>query len=817
MRFSFVSYGCLIAFCLCAESEVFSQTKDLTGNARQEIETPLTLSSRNKKAEPSDLYLEVYQLSSAGERFLKSGDLPAARKAYDRADGLLNVLQNNFPGWQPNVVLYRRNENARNIETIKKRLDEEEKTKKADMLGSPVIQNMDHPGGGGLMPVPGGAGLKTERENELESRLKQVLENLAQAQVRIRNLQTDLDKERQLKSPARSNRERDLEAQVKKLETELGRLRSEIVSARTQREMRLQKRLDETMVQLAAAHRRIEELEKASIGGVTGAAIERLNQALIRSESELKAVTKVLKDTQETLHNVMDRAVRAETDATAYKAQLAKARDQLKADQANSNKVLATLNKQYNELENKLKSAEEEKVQSEAEVKHLQERLKETEAQLVDVTKQKDAIEDERNQLADIIQLNNPGTTKALMDENMSMATHLKRAQEKIKELESTGTAQSSELESAQTELALAKKRLIELRDENMDYRKRVSQLNEKLRAMDAELERLNSQPKVDPRIVSENNLLRETIAKQIRVLESREKSRQLLESAYKRMKAKDPEMSAAIKMLENPDAIKLTDQDKSLLDKLPLATLSYGGSRATVNDQMAAYVERQMQVEALGKSALDAFNKGRMFASQQLYENLLEIHPGHYAGHVNLGVILLKQGKLERALKMFQTAVDLNPDHPVGQFLLGVTLFQLQRDASAQIALMASASLDPSNAMVYIYLGHIATEAGKTALAIQEYTKALELDPSLIDVHYNMASAYARAGKVDEARKCYDTLIRAGGLPDPDLERRLRIKRVAPAAQVQPASTPDAETEKVVSEQEKAESGEEKKEEKEI
>lgn len=871
----------LVLCCLGVEPLVLGQN-----TAREAIETPANLSSSRpaKGTDPSSIHLEVFQLSSAGERLAKEGDDKAALSSFLKAEALLKVLAESHPEWSPNVVRYRRELNAKTIRTLKARIQEKESrnpARKADFLDNNLI-NPERPGTGtGTVPSVEIRDRST-RELSLEKRLREVLEELNQLKAQNQSATDALaattrenvardarmkELEKQLlalRNTPKSEREQQLEKELtelrkykdtnssdreKQLETELNALKSasldnrnrkeeelqrqikllnQVVSQKTQRELDLelqlkklkidqdrvrsnrevllQQRLDETMAQLTAANLRAEQAQKNAGAGNSGVAYDRLNHELERTQAELKAVTKVLRQSRNELEQILTRAVKAEAGEEAYKKQLASTREQMQTEQKISNQVLATYNKNLKALEEKIKAAEQEKAAANAQLAQYKESVVQTEAQLQDVVKQRDEIKKERDQIADLVKLNDPEKTKALLDENLNLARQLKELQEQMSSQQSTATVQSAQLTQMQMEMALVKQRMIELRDENTGYRKRISQMSEKLRSTDSALEKAINAPDVDPVVVAENKLLRETISKQLRTLTVRENARELMAAAYKRLKLQDPQMENAIKMLDQ--GLELTAEEKQILEKQEQSrsanAVLVAPGNATPEQRAQAYQQLQMEVDALGKGATDAYTKGRYAAAEQLYQTLLDKHPGHYAAHINMGVTLLKMNRAEEAQKVLQNAVDLDPEHPTGQFLLGVALYRIGKDAGAQMALTAATLADPANAKAYFYLGNIAASSGKTAAAIKNYQRTLELDPSLIDVYYNMSSTYLNGGMVKDAQKSYDLAIRAGALPDPELEKRLKI----PAPEPPPATDgkkeikPDTSTEKGKSEE---------------
>ena len=826
--------------------------------------------------DPSAVFLEVHQFSTAATRLAKEGKTQAAIQSLDKAESYLATIAQQRPEWQPNVVRYRRSLNAQFREKLQKELQAKnpfsQVTSKPDFIeGSVVDVSKANPVSSRPAPRVGFAsgGTKTEYEKELEDRLRGLLVELNDTRKKASSLETQLqssslqnkaderrlaqlqaellqwqsqsgltqsDREKALEKElaelkkrsqgTSSQREKELEEQLAQaqaqarqsqathvealqrqiasltkvakektekelnLERDLRDLRLQMHKERTARERALEKRLDETLGQLASATKRAEEAEKKlAQGGGAGysGSYDELNQELLKSQMELRAVTKALRETRSKMEDAIAKTASAEAGEEAYKKQLKEVREQLAKDRSSGNKVVTNLNKQLTQLEKKVKESEKEKSQALASVAALKTRLTESEAQLADTQAQKEVLENERNQLTALLKEGDVLKTKEMLDENLALAKQLKESQEQLAFYKGSNAAQKSQITLMETELARVKQRMIELRDENTDYRKRVSQLNEKLRTADAEIEKVLAQPTADSKLLEENTLLKEAITKQLRVLANREQARELLIASYRRLKLEDPQMVDAIKLLNEGEDLALNEREKELLAQAPQRSLNpdaifVAPGYNSPQQQAQAFAQLQMEVQALGTSASSAYTKGRYSAAEQLYQTLLDKHPGHYPAHINLGVIYLKQQKAELAQEVLQNAVDLDPEHPAGQFLLGVAYYRTGRDAAAQMALLAAVQSDPANARAFFYLGNIASSAGKLADAVKHYERALEIDSSLADVYYNLASTYFNAQKLKEAQKNYDLAIQAGALPDRDLEEKLRAAGVAPS-----------------------------------
>jgi tetratricopeptide (TPR) repeat protein len=100
-----------------------------------------------------------------------------------------------------------------------------------------------------------------------------------------------------------------------------------------------------------------------------------------------------------------------------------------------------------------------------------------------------------------------------------------------------------------------------------------------------------------------------------------------------------------------------------------------------------------------------------RLAEAKEIYETLLELHPGHAAAAINLGTIRYNERDFAGAEAMYRCATESDPEYALAFFDLGNVLDEQQR-------------LDE---------------------AIVAYERALKLVPQYADAHYNLALAYER------------------------------------------------------------------------
>ena len=215
---------------------------------------------------------------------------------------------------------------------------------------------------------------------------------------------------------------------------------------------------------------------------------ERIRRLLDKTTMENNALIQALKRTRREQEEILAKLAVASAGESVYRDELLKVKKQMEDERKTSNKLIQTLTRRVEELEQNVTSLSQDKARYLAQIADLQLQLKEYQDKLDKVTDEKNALQKDRDQLAALVELNSPDKTKNLLDRNLTLAAQLKDAQDKIAALE-TAKSDSEEqrkanlkaLEEAREESADLKQKLIAIRDENIGYRKRITELNTKL------------------------------------------------------------------------------------------------------------------------------------------------------------------------------------------------------------------------------------------------------------------------------------------------------------------------------------------------
>ena len=95
---------------------------------------------------------------------------------------------------------------------------------------------------------------------------------------------------------------------------------------------------------------------------------------------------------------------------------------------------------------------------------------------------------------------------------------------------------------------------------------------------------------------------------------------------------------------------------------------------------------------------------------------------------YVNLGNLLMKEGRTEEAIPHLQRAVSLAPSNAFCHFKLGEAYRRVHRSDEARRELERATQLEPENATVHYQLGRLYQEIHDRARAQAEFDRTMEL-----------------------------------------------------------------------------------------
>jgi protein O-mannosyl-transferase len=136
---------------------------------------------------------------------------------------------------------------------------------------------------------------------------------------------------------------------------------------------------------------------------------------------------------------------------------------------------------------------------------------------------------------------------------------------------------------------------------------------------------------------------------------------------------------------------------------------------------------------------------------SETLWTHALGCTKENAVAHVNLSVVLLKQGRLDEAMTHCQIALQINPNFAEAHNNLGLLLVRKGRYDEAITQYHIALGIEPQDAGMRFNLGTALAKSGKLDEAVTQYQIALRIRPDNADGHNNLATAFGQMGKLDE------------------------------------------------------------------
>jgi len=146
---------------------------------------------------------------------------------------------------------------------------------------------------------------------------------------------------------------------------------------------------------------------------------------------------------------------------------------------------------------------------------------------------------------------------------------------------------------------------------------------------------------------------------------------------------------------------------------------------------------------------ALRHHQAGRLVDAAHRYRRILAVNPRDYPEvHMNLGLALLQQGKLDEAATSYKEALELRPNDVEGLLNLGNILGDLGKPDEAIACYRKALVVSPDFPDVHNSLGATLYGLGMLDEAVASYHRALEIRPDFVMAINNLAATLMAQGK---------------------------------------------------------------------
>ena len=653
-------------------------------------------------------------------------------------------------------------------------------------------------------PDPAEARKLQAAEAELARLRKMISEADARSNEAMRNATRLQDVQRQNEALARQLKEAEAKAQTmrtqipaqpdpaetRKLqaaEAELARLRKMISEsdASSNEAMRnaarvedMRKQNDTLSRQLQAAEGAVRSLRAQMAAAPIKSEMDALNQQIEELEQEREVMGMALRTSRGQQTEALSKIEILAADMEIMKKQAEELRQSeanlnrnLEKERLVANDVVKGQRKQMEMLEKELGKKSKELEDAQGQIASLKNELEESRDAFAELREERDGLLRERDQMAELLKLNEEDRTQELIEQNMGLAKNLREANEKVDRLNKDNNAAKDDIVDALRDLAIAKSQINRLQHENREQTERLEELTQKLNGEEAALAK--GEVNADP---AEVEMLREVIRRQLRVQEHRRQAKEVIVEAAKQLGKEDESLNEAIELFVGAEMALTPEEQKLVADQQvdgefvsPFARDRHTVGRATSD------LNREM--ESYDRAATKAYLAGRLLPTRELFELMVEQNPGHVPALCKLGVVQLKLDDPMSATQSFTSAVELDPNHPYAHRMLGYAYLRAGDLAAAELHVKRCADLAPDDAKAYLLLGTIAYRLGEMGDAEANFKSAVTADPVPSEPYFNLALIYKKSGRLEEAREFYQKALERGALPDLSLEMKLEDK----------------------------------------
>ena len=680
--------------------------------------------------DPSDVYFQGYLAVRAAERLEASGDFSGAMDKLKSASKAFEAVHKYYPAWKTVMVDGRTTKTAETLERIRPQAE---------------------------------AQINKNRNTvaELEGGVKasgKAIDPADKVDPSAGVLQVD---------PLATRHLADAEAEVKRLR-ELSAKQPDDASRDTSRLHDVERQRDLLQAQLRAAETNVEALRARLTAAPMEKEMKALNQRIETLNQEREAMAMALTQSRSAHTEALARIATLEADLQVMQQKHADLDRDLKTERKISTEVVKGQRRQLESLEKQLTQQDAELGKANERINGLMNELQESRDAFTQLRNERDSLLKERDQMAALFKLNEAGRIQDLIEQNMALAKNLREANDKVDRLSRENNADQDATTAALRDLAIAKSQINRLHQEKHDQDQRLAELESRLK--DEELALAKGQASADP---AEAEVLRDIIKRQLRVQERRRQARDLLVEAAREMGTQDERLSKAIELFDTQE-IALTPEEQKLIANNQVDgefVSPFARDRASVGK---ATEQLTRDIAVFERTAEKSFVAGRLLPTRELYQMILEQHPGHTPSLCKLGVVELRLEDVAAAVDTFRRAVELDANNPYAYRMLGWSLMKLGDLAAAEQAARHSVDLAPNDAKGELLLATLCYRLGRSGEAEAYFKAAITADPTLSEPYYNLALICSRGRRHEDARNFYQQALERGAVPDPALEASL-------------------------------------------
>ncbi len=165
--------------------------------------------------------------------------------------------------------------------------------------------------------------------------------------------------------------------------------------------------------------------------------------------------------------------------------------------------------------------------------------------------------------------------------------------------------------------------------------------------------------------------------------------------------------------------------------------------------------------IDEIIKQLLNLYKKDKLGEAERLNKKLIKKYPKSVFFYNFYGLILSKQGKIDKAIKKYHEGLKIKKNYAPIYDNLGTAYKSISDYKKAEYNYKESIRLDPKNPEPQNNLGNLYLLMNRDKEAVDSYNKAIINNPKFFVSHYNLGNVYKNVGKFSEAKKCFTQTIK--------------------------------------------------------
>ena len=681
--------------------------------------------------DPSDVYFQAYLEVRSAEQFEKDENFLAAAEKLEQAGKLLNSVTTYYPKWKPEMVAGRAAKTREALTQVRPKAEAQRNKEQrvvAELEGGQ--KNPARP----ASPAPPTTPPSILKVDPLAAR-------------RLKEHDAEVDRLRQLLQDSTTPPAE--------------------VARNAERVRDLERGRDALKEQLRSAEATAENLRARLAKAPVESEVQGLNQRIERLEQEREAMSMALTQSRSEHTQTLSKVATLEADLKVVSQRAADLQRNLELQQNTANNTVAGMRKQLQALQDSLTQKNQAIDAANGQISGLKQQLQQSRDAFTQLRDERDSLVAERDQMQALLKLNEAGRIQELIEQNMGLAKNLREANAKFDALHRDNNATKDDFTDALRDLAVAKSQINRLNQERRAQDKRLADLEQRLKG---EQEALAANPtNADP---AEIETLRNIIKRQLLTQERRRQASKILIEAAKQLGSTDDNVNSAITLLEGEEIPLNPDEQRLIAERADVELISPFAQSPERVAQSNIHLNKN--IEVYDRAATKAFASERLLPARELFQLILEDHPGHVSSLCKLGVVSLRLNDPGAAAETFRRAVELDENNPYAHRMLGFALMHLGDLGGAEQSVRRSVSLAPDDAKNQNLLATIAYRLGHATESESLYKAAIAADPIPSEPYFNLALLCAHSKRFADARTYYQKALERGALPDPKLEQSI-------------------------------------------